>query len=73
MLLSAAQSAVTWEVTGIQASGAAPGALGPPSPARAPWNAALVHLRAARSGKGHGLWSTSGWSGSSFALATWGL
>ncbi|GAA2654344.1 alpha-galactosidase [Streptomyces aculeolatus] len=45
-LVSPADPSVTWEVTGIQASGAALGALGLPGPARAPQSAALVHLRA---------------------------
>ncbi|WP_327277494.1 alpha-galactosidase [Streptomyces sp. NBC_01224] len=45
-LITPADPSVTWEVTGVQASGAALGALGLPGPARAPQSAALVHLRA---------------------------
>ncbi|MGW1086241.1 alpha-galactosidase [Streptomyces sp. NPDC002596] len=45
-LVTPTDPSVTWEVTGIQASGAALGALGLPGPARAPQSAALVHLRA---------------------------
>ncbi|MFF9128278.1 alpha-galactosidase [Streptomyces sp. NPDC014889] len=46
-LVAPPHPSVTWEVAGIQASGAALGALGLPGPARAPQSAALVHLRAA--------------------------
>ncbi|MFE7710436.1 alpha-galactosidase [Streptomyces sp. NPDC057486] len=45
-LVTPTDPSVTWDVTGIQASGAALGALGLPGPARAPQSAALVHLRA---------------------------
>ncbi|MFE7393679.1 alpha-galactosidase [Streptomyces sp. NPDC057582] len=45
-LITPTDPSVTWEVTGIQASGAALGTLGLPGPARAPQSAALVHLRA---------------------------
>lgn len=45
-LVTPADPSVTWEVTGVQASGAALGALGLPGPARASQSAALVHLRA---------------------------
>lgn len=70
-LVAPPDPSVSWEATGIQASGAAPGVLGLPGPARAPWNAAPAHLRAAWSGKGHGLWLASGRIGSSLALAAW--
>lgn len=45
-LVAPADPSVSWEVTGVRATGAALGALGLPGPARAPQSAALVHLRA---------------------------
>ncbi|MFE2729100.1 alpha-galactosidase [Kitasatospora sp. NPDC059327] len=45
-VVAPADPAVTWEVTGMRATGAALGAFGLPGPERASQSAALVHLRA---------------------------